>query len=439
MKLRACFVVSLLLAAVCSTSAQMPTSASSPSAQVPRLIKFTGVAKDESGKPLNGVVGITFSLYQDQQSGTALWTETQNVQADATGHYTALLGSATTEGVPLALFSSAEVHWISTQVAGQNEQPRVPLLSVPYALKAADAETLGGLPAWAFMHAASNVAGKGASEATSSTTNTLPPAGVTGNGTKNFIPIWTGATTQGNSVIYETSGNIGIGTKTPKAAVDLASKDTLGIQATVPGTQAAISGIATATSGGTTGVYGQSSDPQGNGVFGLNNASSGGAGVIGVAKATSGKGIGVTGQSWSTSGIGGLFQNISGRTGAKILVAEDGSGTQRFSVDTQGNVRVITGTTTQVVGPLVPVNHARAVVDITQNQDYYVTLTWSFAFPDTEYTVSCTPFSTSNSFRNGNGPYDFLITSMSTTSVVVQIAASGSGGDITIHCIGVHD
>ena len=34
---------------------------------------------------------------------------------------------------------------------GEVEQPRVLLVSVPYALKAADADTLGGLPASAFV------------------------------------------------------------------------------------------------------------------------------------------------------------------------------------------------------------------------------------------------------------------------------------------------
>ena len=155
MKLRGCFViVSSLSAVVCTTLAQTAAPNSSlASTQVPRLIKFSGVAQDETHKLLTGVVGVTFSLYKDQQGGSPLWVETQNVQADAAGHYTALLGSATADGAPLSLFSSAMAHWISTQISGQRESARVLLMSLPYALKAADAETLGGLPASAFMHA----------------------------------------------------------------------------------------------------------------------------------------------------------------------------------------------------------------------------------------------------------------------------------------------
>jgi hypothetical protein len=33
---------------------------------VPRLIRFSGVAKDETGKVMSGVVGITFALYKDK-------------------------------------------------------------------------------------------------------------------------------------------------------------------------------------------------------------------------------------------------------------------------------------------------------------------------------------------------------------------------------------
>jgi hypothetical protein len=94
MKLRACCItLSLLFALVCTTPAQttLPNSGQA-SIQVPRLIRFSGVAQDETHNPIIGVVSITFSLYKDQQGGSPLWAETQNIQADTVGHYTALLG-----------------------------------------------------------------------------------------------------------------------------------------------------------------------------------------------------------------------------------------------------------------------------------------------------------------------------------------------------------
>ena len=357
MKLRACFViVSFLVAVVCTTQAQTAASNSSPtSTQVPRLIKFSGLAQDESKKPLSGVVGITFSLYKDQQGGSPLWVETQNVQVDASGHYTAMLGSASAEGVPLSLFSSGEAHWISTQVSGHAESARVLLLSVPYALKAADAETLGGLPASAFIHAnPGGVAAPAGSRVSSAAAGKLAPATVTGSGTKNFVPLWTGTATLGNSTIYETGGKVGLGTKTPQAELDVVGSGVRGIQATVPGTQAAISGIATATSGGTTGTYGQSSDPTGNALLGVNEAKTGGFGVIGTSAATTGSSYGVYGATASTTnfaaGVAGAESattgqvfGVAGSTGSSTTGA---AGVNGYESSKTGQVFGVFGSTT---------------------------------------------------------------------------------------------
>jgi hypothetical protein len=80
--------------------------------------------------------------------GTALWLETDNVQVDAQGHYTALLGSASPQGLPVNLFTTGQAHWLAVQplLQGFGEQPRVLLVGAPYASKVGDAETIGGLP-----------------------------------------------------------------------------------------------------------------------------------------------------------------------------------------------------------------------------------------------------------------------------------------------------
>ena len=56
----------------------------------------------------------------------------------------------TPDGLPLQLFATGAARWLGVQAEGQAEGPRVLLASAPYALKAADAETLGGLPVSAF-------------------------------------------------------------------------------------------------------------------------------------------------------------------------------------------------------------------------------------------------------------------------------------------------
>jgi hypothetical protein len=49
-----------------------------------------------------------------------------------------------------------------------------------------------------------------------------PPATITGSGTADFIPRWTGTTTLGNSNIFETvGGNVGIATTAPAAKLDV--------------------------------------------------------------------------------------------------------------------------------------------------------------------------------------------------------------------------
>src|SRR5438552_848265 len=143
------------------------------SQKIPRLVKFAGTLQDSVGQLRTGTVGITFAIYGAPTGGERLWQETQNVQLDQQGHYEVMLGAAR-EGMPLDLFGAGEPRWLSVQVQlpGEEEQARVLLVSVPYALKAADAETLGGLPASAFARAAGglrqNATGSSTAEATSS-------------------------------------------------------------------------------------------------------------------------------------------------------------------------------------------------------------------------------------------------------------------------------
>lgn len=124
--------------------------------------------------------------------------ETQNVTADGKGNYTVQLGAATSSGLPLDLFSTGEARWLGAGINGGEEQPRVLLLSVPYALKAADAQTLGGLPPSAFMLAATPTASVSNVSANNSiaTGNAPPPASsdvTTRGGTANALPLFTTA------------------------------------------------------------------------------------------------------------------------------------------------------------------------------------------------------------------------------------------------------
>jgi hypothetical protein len=184
--------LSLCVVAACSSLLAQQSSTTGSTIIVPQLIRFAGMLKDSSGHPLTGIAGLTFSLYRDQEGGAPLWLETQNVALDAKGRYDVLLGAEHAEGVPMEVFTSGEARWLGVQAQGQpGEQPRVLLVSVPYALKAADASTLGGLPASAFVLAArpeapstDAIATNTAAAAPSASASPLAPcSGLTSDGT----------------------------------------------------------------------------------------------------------------------------------------------------------------------------------------------------------------------------------------------------------------
>jgi len=146
----------LLTAAFCALltlgvhAAQAPTPATR-SSEVPRLLRYSGSVAADPGAPRAGAVGVVFAIYAEQTGGAPLWVETQNVQLDAQGRYTVNLGAV--NALPNSIFAANEARWLGVQVLADSapEQPRVMLVSVPYALKAQDAETLGGRPASAYL------------------------------------------------------------------------------------------------------------------------------------------------------------------------------------------------------------------------------------------------------------------------------------------------
>src|SRR6516225_3569429 len=144
---------------------EMDMTARAANGAVPRLIKFSGVINShipeatqtaprdrrQGGPPR--LMSATFSLYALQEDGHPLWSESQQIELDDQCRYTVLLGAAQPVGLPLDLFTSGKALWLGVQpqLPAAAEQPRVLLVAVPYALKAADADTLGGKPASSFL------------------------------------------------------------------------------------------------------------------------------------------------------------------------------------------------------------------------------------------------------------------------------------------------
>lgn len=150
---------------------------------VPRLVKFRGQLADSSGNLLTDTVGVMFAIYSEQTGGVPLWQETQNVQFSQ-GRYTVFLGNSTSGGIPAELFASGQSQWLGVKalLPGEEEQPRVLLASVPYALKAVDADTLGGVPASSYLRASPV-------NSASVATPVAPSAAVTGAALRSAIPV----------------------------------------------------------------------------------------------------------------------------------------------------------------------------------------------------------------------------------------------------------
>jgi trimeric autotransporter adhesin len=228
-----------------SSNARAVAPSSGDVEPVPHLVQFSATLKDAAARPVAGVASVTFAIYAEQEGGTPLWSETQNVLADASGHFSVLLGAASAAGVPVELFGTGQSRWLGVTVARAPEMPRVLLASVPYALKAGDAQTLGGLPASAYVttenlasklaHAPMSTAilapGGAANTASAAETSaqaggaaapaTISNATPTGSGTTDFIPLWTSSSALGNSLLFQTGGNVGINTKTPTETLDV--------------------------------------------------------------------------------------------------------------------------------------------------------------------------------------------------------------------------
>ena len=206
-------------------------------AQVPNVIKFGGVL---AGGGAARTVNATFSVYADLNGDAPLWQETQPVAVDAAGRYAVLLGATQSDGLPTALFASGEARWIGVRAEGYDEPSRVALVSVPYALEAGNATTIGGKPLSAFVMAGQST-GVGTdgliyvdarvlqNGLTAPAGPPSPQGGSGAAGTANYLALFTDATNLANSSIYQTpAGRIGINTTDPAAPFNLAAAETPG-------------------------------------------------------------------------------------------------------------------------------------------------------------------------------------------------------------------
>ena len=326
----ACVCLSLAFASVAQNQTSS-TAAPSSSVSIPHLVKFSSSVKDEEGHPKSGIVGITFSLYKDQEGGSPLWLETQNVKADSKGSYTVLLGSTSAEGLPTDIFSSNEARWLGVRAEGQEELPRTLLVSAPYALKAGDAETLGGKPLSAFQLVPAESSGDSVQRPVPLAEQTNEIVCASGAACKTaFVPLFSsngGSAKVSDSVISQIGGTVDVGGPVRVSGEVIgqtgffrSSNNGAVFQATQTsnGSGVGLAGVAE----GTTGIGVEGSGVTGVSGFGLSNGTGisgqGGTGVFGFSSPTSGFAratVGVLNTTASGSAaVFGIAQNSSGAT-----------------------------------------------------------------------------------------------------------------------------
>jgi hypothetical protein len=190
---------------------------------------------------------------------------------------------------------------------------------------------------------------------------------VKGTGIPGRIPVWAGTRQLGDSVLFQTGGQLGIGTQAPQATLDVFGANTQGF--TIRGINTskigqasggyfqtdsesglALAAISTTTVGQAVGIFAQTSCPSCAAVTGQqlattgfggaltgSNASSDGVGVVGRATSATGFAQGIFGETNSPNGIVALLR--SRVAGGNILIGQVGidfAATDVFRVDSTG-------------------------------------------------------------------------------------------------------
>ncbi len=133
--------------------------AESAPAAVPGQLNFQGLLLDAGGQPLTASVAIEFALFDAATGGAALWSEAHAGVPVLNGVYDIALGSLTP--IPESALAGGSL-WLEIRPDGETLTPRQRLLAVPYALRARDADAVGGLEDAYFSQILQNFAWDGA-------------------------------------------------------------------------------------------------------------------------------------------------------------------------------------------------------------------------------------------------------------------------------------
>jgi len=288
-------------------------------AQIPRVISYQGMLLGTNGQPVpEGNYNLTFKLYNE--GNTLMWSEVHNQVFVSGGLFRVLLGTVTPFGIPFD-----KPYFLGIQVGSDPElQPRMPLTSAAYAIRAEDADKLMGI--FASLTPEPNkilpldASGKFPASVISGGGITLPYSGTTASPGPGFS-------------VTNSSGNIAV----RALATNNANVINYGLYAEAYGAQGR--GVAGAVSSGH-GVHGEAIS-SGVGVYGK---SVGGDGVVGWTEAANKSGV--SGHTAADSGIGvSGIADASGAVGVYAYNSVTGTsarlGTETHGLEVRGLSRFV--------------------------------------------------------------------------------------------------
>lgn len=253
---------------------------------------YQGRLTDTSGKPLNGQYNMNFQLWDALTNGNQVGNDILvNGVVVENGVFNAVIP------VPDGTFNGQAL-WLRIQVGSEWLEPRQEIMSVPYAMSLVPGASVQGAATFDVISAVNTNMIGGANGVYGESSS---PAGAGING-------------------YNTSTNGGWGV--------------LGQTHAVSGEAAGVAGTSHATTGNSSGVQGQAYSPNAAGVAGYNDSPIGGWGVLGQINAADG--AGVAGTNFFTSTETGNPDGIRG-----ISYSPDGAGVRGYNESTTGGYAIV--------------------------------------------------------------------------------------------------
>lgn len=121
-------------------------------AQTPELVVYTGQLTYDAGGPVQGLVELQVELFGSASMNDSLWGPFVFVDQPVYGGvFSLVLGDASSPGLASALGQSGGAAWLAFDVNGVAMTPRQQLVAVPWAMRAGNADSLGGVPAAQYL------------------------------------------------------------------------------------------------------------------------------------------------------------------------------------------------------------------------------------------------------------------------------------------------